>query len=167
MGEEQIQLSRVIEKIRSSYQVTPQLIKEGLMFDVSQIGIATTFSEMLTLFTALSMQEQRQKRALTMDNPAVIIFRQGLLANQQAMDTHHANITAWIAQEAAMQALPVPLHAPPVADLVLFYPAPLANQSLGRYNRACEYFQRGIVPAQPARFVYLLVQVRRNHQPHV
>jgi hypothetical protein len=147
-GQEQVQLKQCIDKIRETYHVTPNQIKRGFELEISRIGIASTYPEVLTLTTALILQQQRQQRSLTKENPNLVQYREGLLRIQDAIDTHAAALLAW-AQAANL--LPGAQLPPAIAPLSLPYPCPAAGQLLGAYNANCAMFQHNLQIARPRK----------------
>jgi hypothetical protein len=137
-GQEVLQLRQCFDKLRTAFPVTAHEIKEGLEYDFSRIGMAVDYPSTLTLTTAIVQEEQRQLRALMMDNPAVLLHRVGMLANDTAIDDHHADMDAWeVAFNALVVGAPVPA---PVPRLVLPFQTPLAGEILGEYNTLCRLF---------------------------
>ena len=154
-GQEEIQLKEVLDHLKVTYPATAYEIKAALDFDVTQIGIASTQETMQTLLVALQMQQQRQHTSLTIDNPNVLLQREGLKANIVAIQAHALQIAGYAAADAA---LAPGVHPPLIPDLVLPFAVPQADYALGGHNVLCNWFQGGVDngdnPIVPPIFAY-------------
>ena len=154
-GQEEVQLKEVLDHLKVTYPITAYEIKAALDFDVTQIGIASTQDTMQTLLVALQMQQLRQHMSLTTDNPNVLLQREGLRANNVAIQAHALQIAGYAAANAA---LAPGVHPPLIPDLVLPFTVPQADYALGGHNVQCNWYQGGVDdgdnPIPPPVFAY-------------